>query len=190
MRQHGLRVLAVALAVAFIPQPASAEQLEELEQLRTDSVLSVSSKQIAPDSVSAYELRATDSVVVSVDLSRDSVPSDRTDWPQLPIELAFAGLAAAKTGGRKRASAAAPGATAPPAAPPLTAAQKAAVKEAQADEEKRVLAARAPTADPDQSDNIKATGKFDETVEGGKVIGPDGKARNANGELLDKKKGD
>jgi hypothetical protein len=41
--------------------------------------------------------------------------------------------------------------------------------------------------DPDESDNIKETGKFDETVEGGRYLHPDGKYRDAEGRVLGKK---
>jgi hypothetical protein len=47
------------------------------------------------------------------------------------------------------------------------------------------LGAYAPP-DPDESENVAHSGKFDETVEGGRYLHPDGKYRDAEGRVLKK----
>lgn len=178
--RSGWKFTTMILAVAVLACPiaaASASAVDAAAVVRADSPQVVQAVIVAP----AYS---------------HTVPTAPTGR-RYPVELSLVALATArKTGGRKTAAktaAATPTATPPrpgepvpdsvtvvEPAPGSPAARKAA--DAARDAETARVAETGPNApNPKHSENVKVSGKFDETVEGGSYVLPGGKRVDAEG---------
>jgi hypothetical protein len=176
------RILLMGLAIGALVATASVERAPSLKRSVATVVLpgrayvaSVDSAIVRP----AREIVSTPTIA-----TRHAPEPSRVPTPA-PL-MAFAAAAATRRSGRKKAARTASntptpsvgtGAAPVPDAEPVVLPAAGSPLAIEADEEQR---------DPDESENVAHSGRFDETVEGGRYLHPDGKYRDAEGRVLKK----
>jgi hypothetical protein len=205
------RILLMGLAIGALVATASVERAPSLKRSVATVVLpgrayvaSVDSAIVRP----AREIVSTPTIA-----TRHAPEPSRVPTPA-PL-MAFAAAAATRRSGRKKAARTASntptpsvgtGAAPVPDAEPVVLPAAGSPLAIEADEEQRAAARKRQTAaaksaraqnaagrvgvyeppDPDESENVAHSGRFDETVEGGRYLHPDGKYRDAEGRVLKK----
>lgn len=187
----------VTVLIAAIPQQCVAEsQSPVVAPAHVDSM--------RPANATALRLAAMPDSIRIGRVLPDMDTTNPVPGTSMPFEMALAALASAakkpKKGGGKSSDAGGKGGGPsagdppsppspgddPPADPPQPTAPLSPDDKAKSDAERaRIESARPAKPDPEHSHNIARTGKHDETVDGGRYKGADGKFRNAAGELLE-----